>query len=88
METQLTDVYQRVTDQIIEAIERGAGDWKMPWHQTGRDCFTPLNASTKRPYRGETYSASKRKPSATDDDYDARLAPPTHLLSRLCRRYA
>jgi len=24
--------YQRVTDQIIEAIERGAGEWRVPWH--------------------------------------------------------
>jgi antirestriction protein ArdC len=26
------DVYQRVTDQIIQAIEAGAETWEMPWH--------------------------------------------------------
>jgi antirestriction protein ArdC len=24
----------------------------MPWHVTGADCFSPVNASSKRPYRG------------------------------------
>ncbi len=43
------DVYQRVTDQIIEAIERGADAWQMPWHQS---TVIPHNALTGKPYRG------------------------------------
>lgn len=27
------DIHQAVTDNIIAAIERGVGEWKMPWHQ-------------------------------------------------------
>jgi len=30
---QRLDIHQTVTDNIIAAIERGAGEWKMPWHQ-------------------------------------------------------
>lgn len=26
------DLYQRVTDQIIAAIEAGAGEYRMPWN--------------------------------------------------------
>ena len=52
MKTGHQDVYQRVTNQIIEAIERGAGDWKMPWHQTAGENFVPINAQSKKPYRG------------------------------------
>jgi antirestriction protein ArdC len=46
------DVYQRVTDQIVEAIERGAGEWRMPWHKRPGDTFTPTNAVSRKPYRG------------------------------------
>jgi antirestriction protein ArdC len=46
------DVYQRVTDQIIEAIEQGAGEWRMPWHKGQADTFAPINAVSRKPYRG------------------------------------
>ena len=46
------DVYQRVTDQIIEALEPGAGEWRMPWHKGKADTFALRNAVTRKPYRG------------------------------------
>jgi hypothetical protein len=46
------DVYQRVTDQIIEAIESGAEEWRMPWHKGRADTFAPANAVSHRPFRG------------------------------------
>lgn len=46
------DVYQRVTNQIIEAIEKGAGEWRMPWHKVAADNFAPANVISKKPYRG------------------------------------
>ena len=46
------DIYSRVTQQIISAIEAGAGEWRMPWHRTGVDSFAPVNAVSKRFYRG------------------------------------
>jgi antirestriction protein ArdC len=41
-----------VTDQIINAIEQGVGSWKMPWHTSGRYAFSPINVTSKKPYRG------------------------------------
>jgi len=46
------DVYQRVTSQIVNAIENGVGTWRMPWHTSGRFAFSPINATTHKPYRG------------------------------------
>ena len=34
------DVHQRITDQIISAIEKNPGSWTMPWH-TGADHSRP-----------------------------------------------
>ena len=45
-------VYERITAEIIAAIERGAGDWKMPWHHDGAATHRPVNAVTAKPYRG------------------------------------
>jgi antirestriction protein ArdC len=30
-----TDVYTRITAEIVAAIEAGAGEFKMPWHHNG-----------------------------------------------------
>jgi antirestriction protein ArdC len=46
------DVYRKVTDQIINAIEQGVGNWRMPWHTSGRFAFSPINVTSKKPYRG------------------------------------
>lgn len=43
------DVYARVTDEIIKAIEAGAGEYRMPWHHGSH---LPRNAGSKLPYRG------------------------------------
>ena len=42
------DVYQVVTDQIIEALEKGVVAWQKPWTSLGG----PKNLQSKRPYRG------------------------------------
>ena len=49
MNQQAPDIYERVTRQIIEAMERGAGSYRMPWHVTGADCFAPVNVVSRRP---------------------------------------
>jgi antirestriction protein ArdC len=46
------DVYARVTSQIVNAIEKGVGNWRMPWHTSGRFAFSPINTTSKKPYRG------------------------------------
>ncbi len=50
--TDKRDVYARVTAQIITAIENGVGTWRMPWHTSGRFAFSPINVTSKKPYRG------------------------------------
>lgn len=46
------DVYSRVTSQIVHAIEQGTESWRMPWHTSGRFAFSPINVTSKKPYRG------------------------------------
>jgi antirestriction protein ArdC len=50
--TDKADVYRKVTDVIITAIENGVGNWRMPWHTSGRYAFSPINVTSKKPYRG------------------------------------
>jgi antirestriction protein ArdC len=44
-----TDVYEKITASIVEAIEAGCGKFQMPWHTFG---VLPSNAGNKRRYRG------------------------------------
>jgi antirestriction protein ArdC len=50
--TERADVYTRITDEIVAAIEAGAGDWRMPWHHDGAAVTRPQNVSSGRRYRG------------------------------------
>lgn len=52
MENEKKDTYQRVTDQIVAAIEAGASKWRMPWHTSGKYAFSPLNVTSRKAYRG------------------------------------
>lgn len=46
------DLYQEITDRIIEALESGqAAPWQRPWEVSPYGS-TPCNGVTKRPYRG------------------------------------
>ena len=46
------NVYTRVTDQIIQAIEAGADSWVMPWHAGDKAFHFPVNVATGKRYRG------------------------------------
>src|SRR6266700_370859 len=50
--TEKPDVYRKVTDAIINAIEQGVGNWRMPWHTSGRFASSPINATSRKAYRG------------------------------------
>jgi antirestriction protein ArdC len=52
MEKTHEDVYTRITNQIIEELEQGAKSLRLPWHITDSPCFQPVNAVSKRHYRG------------------------------------
>jgi antirestriction protein ArdC len=45
------DIYTRITNQIIAAIEAGADAFQMPWHFDGASA-RPVNATTGKAYRG------------------------------------
>lgn len=46
------DVHGAVTDQIVAAIEAGAGTFVMPWHGAAPSLGRPTNAFTGLAYRG------------------------------------
>lgn len=45
-------IYETITNHIVDAIERGAGDFKMPWHSQGLGLAMPHNAKTGDLYKG------------------------------------
>ena len=57
-EEERADVYARVTDAIVAAIEAGAArgvDWRMPWHRrrdAGASPALPVNVTSRAAYRG------------------------------------
>jgi len=46
-----TDIYIKITNEIISAIESGAADFEMPWHRQAH-AGLPRNPATKNLYRG------------------------------------
>lgn len=46
------DIYARITNEIVAAIESGAGEWKMPWRHDGSSVARPVNVASGKPYRG------------------------------------
>ena len=47
-----TDIYNRITAEIVSAIEKGAGEWRMPWHHDGSSIARPRNVASDSGYRG------------------------------------
>lgn len=47
--TARVDVYQQVTDRVIEVLEAGTAPWRQPWNV---DYGMPQSMSTRKPYRG------------------------------------
>ena len=46
------DIHQHITNQIVAAIERGAGEFRLPWHHSAGNIMRPVNVTSKKPYRG------------------------------------
>jgi antirestriction protein ArdC len=46
--TKKADVYQIITDRIIQQLEQGVIPWRKPWTEAG----VPQNLISRRPYRG------------------------------------
>jgi len=47
-----TDDYTRIANQIVATIERGTGEFRMPWHHDGRAASNPTNVASAKHYRG------------------------------------
>jgi antirestriction protein ArdC len=52
-----TDISERITSQIITAIEAGASEHWMPWHHDGSAITTPVNVASRKAYRGVNVTA-------------------------------
>ncbi len=52
MQAVRSDVHQTITDTIVAAIERGAGEFHLPWHRSARNIMRPINVASQKPYRG------------------------------------
>lgn len=52
MNTEKKDIFERVTEVIVKAIEEGAGSYRMPWRTSGGFSNSPINAVSRKPYRG------------------------------------
>ena len=50
--TSAPNVYQRVTAAIVNAIETGAGTYRMPWVVRQDRGFSPVSIGSAKPYRG------------------------------------
>ena len=46
------DVHQEITNRIVAAIEKGAGDFKLPWHRPAASLERPVNIQSGNRYRG------------------------------------
>ena len=52
MQDQRFDIHQHITNQIIAAIEAGAGDFRLPWHRAAGSIMRPVNIASKKAYQG------------------------------------
>jgi len=50
--TSTPNVYDRVTSAIVNAIEQGAGTYRMPWVIRQDKGFSPVSIGSAKPYRG------------------------------------
>jgi antirestriction protein ArdC len=52
MKEQRFDIHQHITNQIVAAIEAGAGEFRLPWHRDTGSIMRPVNVASKKPYQG------------------------------------
>ena len=59
-------IYDTVTDQIVAALERGAGNWTRPWTvRAGDSSPMPQNVESGNCYRGGAEGCRKTSKAAT-----------------------
>jgi len=50
--SQTASIYDTITNQIIASLEAGAGQFSLPWHRSNTSLSRPINAVTRKAYRG------------------------------------
>ncbi|WP_192878833.1 ArdC family protein [Sphingopyxis lindanitolerans] len=50
--TQTASIYDTITNQIIASLEVGVGKFSLPWHRSNTPLSRPMNAVTRKTYRG------------------------------------
>jgi antirestriction protein ArdC len=46
MKAERFDIHQHITNQIIAAIENGAGEFRLPWHRSAGNIMRPVNIAS------------------------------------------
>lgn len=83
--TDRTDIYTRVTNEIVAAIEAGAGSWILPWHHDGSAITRPVNAGTGKTYRGSNSAPYRREKKEVSNERSGSLVMTcTHRTNRPC----
>jgi antirestriction protein ArdC len=52
MKEQRFDIHQHITNQIVAAIEAGAGEFRLPWHRFTGSIMRPVNVASRKAYQG------------------------------------
>ena len=85
-----TDVYSRITAEIVSAIENGAGEWRMPWHHDGNSIARPRNVTSGKGYRGinilALWATARRTSPQGREGNDYRILEAGHERQSLQRR--
>ena len=71
MKTSHVDAHQLITDQIVTAIAKGAGEFRLPWHRSSKSILRPINIASRKPYRGVNILSLWAVSNA--DDYSSGL---------------
>lgn len=50
--TTTASIYDKITNQVIAALERGTDKFSLPWHRSTAPLSRPMNAATGKAYRG------------------------------------
>ena len=56
--------YEKITQEIIDALENGIVPWKKPWNVVGGEM--PINVASKKPYNGINVLILGSKPYASN----------------------
>jgi antirestriction protein ArdC len=63
--SQRQDIHEQITNRIIEAIEKGAVEFTLPWHRPAGSIARPTNIQSKKGHRGINVVTSNARSAPT-----------------------